>query len=133
MPKVMRKRGKELTKRAKLNNKIKKFKSLNQKYNLYKPMSFDLSDYGINDVPVLGDRLAKKRANSFNYRQRMKLLEKALDERIYAMEHMDIGMNGEIYLAEFEPILSFTEEDEEEINLLDLQPYFDTLPEIIEL
>ena len=112
----MRNRGKTLTKRAKLNLKIKKYKSLNKKYNKYKPMSFDLSNFGKNDVPVVGDRLEKKRATSKNYRQRMSLMNKVLDERINEMENLSIGMPGPIQLCEFEPLLTFTEKDEEEIE-----------------
>ncbi len=84
----MRNRGKTLTKRAKLNLKIKKYKYLNKKYNKYKPMSFDLSNFSKNDVPVVGDRLEKKRANSRNYRQRMSLMKKVLNERINEMDSM---------------------------------------------
>ena len=112
----MRTRGKSLTKRAKLNLKIKKYKYLNKKYNKYKPMSYDLSNFSKNDVPVVGDRLEKKRANSRNYRQRMSLMKKVLNERINAMENLSIGMPGPIHLCEFQPLLNFTEKDEDEIR-----------------
>ena len=115
----MRNRGKTLTKRAKLNLKIKKYKYLNKKYNKYKPMSFDLSNFSKNDVPVVGDRLEKKRATSRNYRQRMSLMKKVLNERINAMENLNIGMRGPIHLYEFEPVLNLLDEEETE-------EYFDT-------
>lgn len=112
----MRNRGRALTKRAKLNLKIKRYKSLNKKYNKYKPMSFDLSNFSKNDVPVVGDRLEKKRANSRNYRQRMSLMKKVLNERINAMENLTIGMPGPIHLCEFEPLLNFPDEEDIEDN-----------------
>lgn len=115
----MRNRGRALTKRAKLNLKIKRYKSLNKKYNKYKPMSFDLSNFSKNDVPVVGDRLEKKRANSRNYRQRMSLMKKVLNERINAMENLTIGMPGPIHLCEFEPLLNFPDEE-------DIEEDFDT-------
>ena len=105
MPKVMRK-----TTRAKLNQKIKKYKSLNKKYNKYET-SFDLAHYNANDIPVVGDKQEKKRLSKRNYRQRMKLLGKLLDKRIHTMENLDIGMAGEIVLAEFEPLITFPEEE----------------------
>ncbi len=114
-------RGTMLTKRAKLNLKIKKYKSMNKIYNKYKTMSFDLSNFGKNDIPVLGDRLEKKRATGRNYRQRMSLMNKVLDERISEMEDLSIGMPGPIYICDFKPILTFTREDEDNIkNIKDI-------------
>ena len=115
----MRNRGRKLTKRAKLNLKIKKYKSLNKKYNKYKPISFDLSNFSKNDEPVVGDRLEKKRANGRNYRQRMSLMNKLLDERINEMVNLTIGMPGPIHLCEFEPLLNFPDEE-------DIEEHFDT-------
>lgn len=105
MPKVMRK-----TTRAKLNQKIKKYNSLNNKYNKYET-SFNLAHYNANDIPVVGDKQEKKRLCKRNYRQRMKLLGKLLDKRIHTLENLDIGMAGEIVLAEFEPLITFPEEE----------------------
>ena len=115
----MRTRGNKLTKRAKLNLKIKKYKSLNKKFNKYKPISFDLSNFGTYDSPVVGDRLERKRVNRQNYRRRMKVMHSMLDKRIREMNCLDTDIQGPIYMAEFEPLLTFTKKDEEDINKLE--------------
>lgn len=110
----MRTRGKSLTKRAKLNLKIKKYKSLNKKVNKYKPISFELSNFATYDEPVVGTPLERKRAQRRNYRRRMREMNLLLDKRIDEMQSIE----DPVFLAEFEPLLQFTEQDEQEINSL---------------
>ena len=112
----MRTRGKSLTKRAKLNLKIKKYKSLNKKVNKYNPISFELSNFAINDEPVVGTPLERKRARRRNYSRRMREMNLLLDKRIEEMQSTDI--KEPVFLADFEPLLQFTEKDEQEINKL---------------
>jgi hypothetical protein len=116
--KKKRNRGKLLTKRAKINLKIKKYKSLNKKFKIYKAMTFDLACFGKDDVPVVGDRMQKKQASRHNYRQRLKCMNTVLDKRIHTMNNLSIGIAGPIIMAEFEPLLEFTSADEADIQAM---------------
>ena len=116
--KKKRNRGKLLTKRAKINLKIKKYKSLNKKFKIYKAMTFDLACFGKNDVPVVGDRVQKEQASRHNYRQRLKCMNTVLEKRIHNMQNLSIGMAGPIVLGEFEPLLNFTNKDAAEVRAL---------------
>ncbi len=107
-----------LTKRGRLNLKIKKYKLLNKKLKKYKPISFDLSNFSDYDVPVKGTPLERKRVVNMNYRRRVRELRSLLDRRIREMERVNTNIEGPIFMAEFEPLLTFTKKDEAEIEAM---------------
>ncbi len=117
MSEITRKGG--LTQRGKLDSVISHYTTLNKKYRMFAPMSFELHLFGVKDRPLCGDRADRKRIRNYNYRERVKYLKHILNERIYDMEFHEIDVAGDLYLSSFEPLMHFTDEDEREIEALD--------------